>query len=719
MDLDTSGSAGVRALDHRDRRSDTVTRMGASRSRLCAHDAARLRCLAVRSALVCLAVALVPLTLIVAAASPATAATAVAANASHVPRCPPDCGAVAAGDPLLVPFMTPNPGVNWQAFPAADSEAYVDSLRRNAQRLAGGSTSINVAAAQWEWDDHSYHLQITLVSSTSLSRVRLQNPVADAADLCSSAGGAPTGSPTVITGIPDSASGTCAFRPGASVKNAIVETFTRANVAVLIEVSSHSKATIDPLIAVPPTHQQYASLPEEGVPVSTSGVDVEWIVFWLFLLAALAVAGFACARRRGNWRGPFAAIAEACMRRKLALGVSLLAVLGAMAFTMLDATIMRGFGEWWGVASFGDFWQNWSDAAYTTFAGGYGHLYVLDRTLETAPAFQVITAPIARLGFGLPFPYPSAVLYPTAFWVAGPLFLGGMALPICAADRWMSGMGVTDLGRRLIVFAAMGITLPPIALSGHPEGLIALGAMLYGLAAALDGRQRATGWWLGAALAFQPFAFLAIPIAFVLLGRRRWRGALLPMILVPLVFLIVPLIAEPAATVRQLLHQRVYDVFGYITPTWNLDPGVAAYIRATVALAAIPAAIVLARVLPRSRRGGAALILWTLALLFALRVLEPELFPYFLAPALAVFPVSAARLPWWRLAGACVLAVWLNYWLHVAVKAEWSLWLILISQLCLLGWLSYPGRGRSSEPERAQTEAARPSRTRGRVLASH
>ena len=104
-----------------------------------------------------------------------------------------------------------------------------------------------------------------------------------------------------------------------------------------------------------------------------------------------------------------------------------------MAFTMLDATIIRGFGEWFGVATFGDFWQNWADAAYTTFAGGYGHLYVLDHTLETAPALQVIMAPIARLAFGLPFPYPSAVLYPTAFWVAGPLFLGGMALPICAA----------------------------------------------------------------------------------------------------------------------------------------------------------------------------------------------------------------------------------------------------------------------------------------------
>ncbi len=72
----------------------------------------------------------------------------------------------------------------------------------------------------------------------------------------------------------------------------------------------------------------------------------------------------------------------------------------------------------------------------------------------------------------------------------------------------------------------------------------------------------------------------------------------------PLAFLIVPVVADPSATVPQLLHQKVYDVFGYISPTWNLDPGVAAYIRSAVALAAIPAAIVLARFLPRAAGRG-------------------------------------------------------------------------------------------------------------------
>lgn len=667
--------------------------MAAISSPSCAPRSVSARSAALLVAVMCLAGTLLPLVVITATSSPAAAATAA------VPTCPPDCGAVAAGDPLLVPFMTQNPGVDWQAFPASHSQPYVDSLRRNAARLGGNSVSTNVAAARWEWVTHQYSLLITLVSSTSLAKNRLQNPLADASDLCLSAGGEPTGAPSRIPGIPGSVTGSCAFRPDSPVKGAVVEAFVRGNVAALIEVTSPSIADIDPIIALPPAHQQYSSLPPEGVPISSGGIDLEWVLFWLCMLVVLAVAVVACARRRGSWRGPFVAIGEAFSRRKMALGVSVVAVVGAMAFTMFDSTIMRGFGEWWGVASYGDFWQNWADAAHMTFAGGYGHIYVLDRTLETAPALQVITAPIARLAFGLSFPYPSAVLYPTAFWVAGPLFLGGMALPICGADRWLSGMGVTDIRRRLTVLGIMAITLPPIPISGHPEDLIALGSMLYGIAAASDGRPRATGWWLGVALAFQPFAFLAIPIAFIFLTRRQWLTAIGPIVLVPLAFLVVPVIAEPRVTVDQLLHQKVYDVFGYIGPSWNLDPGVAAYIRSAVALAAIPAAIVLARFLPRSRRQGAALVIWTVAMLFALRVCEPELFAYFMAPTLALTPVCAARLPWWRLACVGAVAIWLTWWLHIAIQARWSLWLILVAQLCVLGWLAYPGRSSRSRDE--------------------
>ncbi|HEX3981585.1 MAG TPA: hypothetical protein VHW93_10180, partial [Acidimicrobiales bacterium] len=663
---------------------------------------------------ICLATTVLPV--LVLAWSPVTAAAAET-HPARVPQCPPDCGAVAAGDPLLVPFIVQNPGADWQAYPAAESQSYVDNLRRNLDRLSG-SHRANAAVARWRWVTGQYGLLIALVSSDSIPGVHLANPTGDAADLCSSAGGVPIGSPKPIPGAPRSAWGLCQLRPGSPNKLATVAAFVRGNVATLIQITSRSSQPISQRVAAQAAYLQYAALPAGGVPVSSNGLDWTWVLVWLLLLAAVVVVSVRSARRRGTWRGPFEAVTESARRRGVALGVSLVAVVGATAFTMFDSTVMRGFGEWWGVASFGDFWQNWADAAYTTFAGGYGHLYVLDRSLETPPALQVLTAPIARAAFGLHFPYPSAVLYPSAFWVAGPLFLSTMVLPICAADRWLSGMGVSDLRRRLLVLGVMGIALPPIALSGHPEGLIALGAMLYGIIAAFENRTWATGWWLGFALAFQPFAFLGVPIAFIFLKRRAWLTALVPMILVPLAFLAVPLATEPASTVRQLLHQQVYDVFGYISPTWNFSPGVAAYVRAGVALVAIPAAVILARFVPPSRRQGAAVVVWTLALLFSFRVFEPELFPYFMAPTLALFPIGASRLPWWRLVSVSVLAVWITYWLHVAIRAEWSLWLILVAQLCLLGGLSFPGRQLRPSTEPPPAASSPDERSGGRVLAS-
>ena len=630
------------------------------------------------------------------------------ASSAPVPRCPPDCGSVVAGDPLLVPYMAVNPGPGWLALPAADVQSYVAALKRNVGRGAGSKVLANVVAERWVWVTGGYSLLIVLVSSPSLVRApsgqsRPGTPGTSAPRRTAHRGAGWRRS----SAIPHSVSGLCALPTRSAAHGATVVAFNRGNVATLMEVTSKSNTPIDTRTAALAAQQQYLALPSAGVLVS-QGADLELDVFWLCLLVVVAFAIVASARRRHSWRGPLDAVREAFGRRKIALGVSLLAVIGAMAFAMLDSSVLHGSGQY--EASFDDLWRNWADGAYLTFGGGYGHIYVLDRTLETAPALQVAIAPIARLASGLSFPHPSVVLYPQAFWVAGPLFLGALALPLCAGDRWLQFMGVSDLRRRLPVLAVMAVTLPPIALFGHPEDMIALGAMLYGLTAAMEGRHRATGWWLGVALAFQFFAFLAIPIALVFLKRRQWGAAIVPMVAVPLSVLLVPLVSEPSATVRQLLHQRVYEDMGYISPTWHLDPGEGALIRVLVALVSIPVALVLARILPADRKAAAHLVIWVVAALFALRVFEPELVPYFLAPTLALLPISAAGAPRWRFFAACALAIWLNWWVHVAVDARWSLWLLLIGQLVVLAWLSFPeiSLGRAADQGGATAEPVAP-----------
>jgi hypothetical protein len=632
-------------------------------------------------------------------ATSAPAGASSAAKPAPAGTCPPDCGRVAAGDPLLVRFMT-NPGLGWEALPDTKVESYARDLKQSVDRLAKGTVS-NVAAAQWDGATGGYRLLIVLVSSSSLKKLHLSNPAGDAQDLCTSFRGYPVSKLVPVPGIPKALSGQCLFPGGSSANSAAhsatVIAFTRANVATLVEITSDTPRPIAPGTATSVAYLQYEFLPAAGVPVSSGGLDPGFLLVWLGILAALTFCVVACVRRRG-WRGPFEEVARAFRRRKLALGVSLAGAAGALAFAMLDASLLHGVGAWYNT-TFTDFWETWVSSADLTFNGGYGHIYILDRALETAPGVEVAFAPIARLALHLPFPLQGLVLYPKAFLIAAPLYLSAMALPICAADRLLSFMGVTDLRRRLIVLGTMAITLPTPAVGGHPEDLVALGAMLYGFVAALEQRHRAVGWWLGTALAFQFLAFLAVPIALVLLKRRQWLGAVVPMVLIPLSVMIVPLISAPTATVSQLVHQKVFDVLGNITPLWNLDPGVAASVRGIIALAAIPAAVVLARFLPEDRRAAANLIVWILALLFALRAFEPELPTYFLAPALALPAISASQRSWWRLASVSVLAIWLTWWLHDPVQARWSQWLFLLAQLAVLGWLAMPRRSPLSDEE--------------------
>jgi len=631
--------------------------------------------------------------------------SAVAAT-TGAPTCPPDCGAVAAGDPLLVPSVMVNPGPGWLALPSSSVEGYVGTLRKNLTRTDRGRLA-NVAAAKWTWLTGRFQLLVVLASSPSLGSLHLGRPAQNAADLCAAAHGRPSSQLVPVAGVPGSVSGLCRFAPGKAFEGATVTSFTRGDVAVLMEISAKGPQPIDARTAAIAAQQQFATLPAGGVLVSGDGADVPLLAVWFAVLGVAAVAVCLSVRRRGI-RAAAAAAAGAIGRRRWALGVALLGVVGTMAFSMLDSSLLHGTGQWY-EAGYNDFWRSWTTAAKLTYGGGYGHVYSLDSALETAPTWLVLIAPVARLASGLSFPDPSAVLYPSAFWVAGPLFLSALALPMCAADRCMASMGALDTRRRLAVLGTMAVTLPPIALFGHSEDLVALGAALYGLLAAREGRAAAAGWWLGVGLAFQFLSFLAVPMALVLLARSRWPGTVGRMVAVPAALLAVPVVAAPSVTLHQLVHQTVYEDLGYITPTWRLDPGVGGIVRALVAVAAVPAALVVAKILPRRGPGAVAVMVWTLGLLFALRVVEPELVPYFLAPALALLSLAAVRRSWWRLGATCAGAVWLTWWLHDPVEGRWWAWLVLVAQLGMLAAVAFPGR----VPAASEAQQAPPRRSAG------
>ena len=273
-----------------------------------------------------------------------------------VPHCPPDCGRVAAGDPLLVPYLTPNPGPGWSALPAAQVQPFVNTLKRNL----GGNKGVlfNAVAGRWEWITRQYQLLVVLVSSPSLADVHLQTLDENAQDLCDSAHGVPNGHLAPITGVPNSVFGLCAIKAGTATQGATVAAFNHGDVAVLIEITSTLKTPIDPRNTALVAQQQYLALPAGNVVVS-HGFDTALLIVWLLLVAVLVACLVACARRRESWRGPFDAVAEAFGYRKVALGVTVVAVVGAMAFAMLDSSLLHGYGQWYN-SSFDDMWRSWS-----------------------------------------------------------------------------------------------------------------------------------------------------------------------------------------------------------------------------------------------------------------------------------------------------------------------------------------------------------------------
>ena len=145
----------------------------------------------------------------------APAGASPAAKSAPAPTCPPDCGLVAAGDPLLVRFMT-NPGRGWDALPDTSVEAYTHQLKRLLSSGVAKGTLVNVAVAKWDGATGGYRLLIVLVSSPSLTKVHLQSPAQDAVDLCSSYGGLATRAAVPIPGVPNAVSRQCDFSGAAS-----------------------------------------------------------------------------------------------------------------------------------------------------------------------------------------------------------------------------------------------------------------------------------------------------------------------------------------------------------------------------------------------------------------------------------------------------------------------------------------------------------------------
>lgn len=376
----------------------------------------------------------------------------------------------------------------------------------------------------------------------------------------------------------------------------------------------------------------------------------------------------------------------ALRRRWLALAAGVLTIVGAMAWSFFEMPVVRGLSIWT-VGNPSDLWLSWRASGVLLAGGGYSQVFSFDSSLQTAPGWQVLVSPIADHTYQLPFPFPFPNPHPEAWWLVGPLFMLPIVLAFCAADRWMDRIGVIGIGRRLVAFGAMAFLLPPAVFWGHPEDIVCLGFALYALSAARDGRSKAAGWWLGAALGMQFLGLVFLPLCLVGFTARQWRAFLLRAFSIPLALLIVPLVGDPRTTLHALLRQHPSDQHGYITPAWNITPDA---LYGVWRLAPLLAAVGFAWWCARHRATSDAAILWGLAAILALRTLEPAFNPYYAVPAMVLFVLASTTLSMWRCVLTAVMGLWMTSWMNSPVRASWVHWGELLAQIAVMALIALP-----------------------------
>jgi len=365
--------------------------------------------------------------------------------------------------------------------------------------------------------------------------------------------------------------------------------------------------------------------------------------------------------------------AKTAIRRR---GAALVCGVVAMAVGTLAAFASPFSHSWQGLLvwppshlflPYNDLWQSWDSSTFVAH-GGYEHVFQSDFVLRTAPGWLLLTAPAARLESTLGLSTVRSL-----WWVVGPLYFSPLLVFFCAADRWMEGVA---LARRIVVLATAGLVLFPSTYQGHPEDVLAVGCALYALHDCRSGRLVAAGWWMGAALGFQLEAVLVLPLCLAIMNRKEWMTFAERAVIVPAALLVLPIAGGPRLALTRLLQLHYSVIPALASPLTHLLPGTFSAIWDLMILSgavAVGCWVTTWKAVPRDR------LLWALALVFSLRLLEPFFLDYYLTVALAVMVVATSFGAWWRQLVVSVDGVFLTWWLCFPMEGSWLHWLGVVA----------------------------------------
>jgi hypothetical protein len=340
-----------------------------------------------------------------------------------------------------------------------------------------------------------------------------------------------------------------------------------------------------------------------------------------------------------------------------------------------------------------DIWS-YLQLAHLADTGAYTAIYG-QTTLGTTPGIVAALAPVWWIthaaGMSISFIFP--LRHPTAWLVLGPYEVLLSAPALFAVDAVAICLGAST-ARRLLICAAEVFALYNVVLWGHPEDAVAVACLLYACLAAMQNRWSRFGWLIGAAVAFQPVALLALPPLLFAVRGRRWSGLLVRIAFPTALLLVLPLTMNWQVTVHALVSQATYPSLNRPTPWLRLAPslGHSGYLGVTAAIAtgdgpfrllAILSSVVLGFFFRRAARELGMLVAVVALALSLWCVFETVIAPYYVWPTIAVALIGVSTAGRLRTAAAVVFALVADFASNADLHAEWVWWVIL----CALGAL--------------------------------
>jgi hypothetical protein len=334
-------------------------------------------------------------------------------------------------------------------------------------------------------------------------------------------------------------------------------------------------------------------------------------------------------------------------------------------------------------------------------------LYTQPTGLIAFPGAAVILIPVVALmdAAGIPLqPQTPQQPYPESWLLAGPYQIAISALVLFAIDFLAERQSVPR-PRRALLAVASAVALWSVSVRwGHPEDAVAIGLLLYGIAALpypepWHGSYRwpaKAGWLAGAAIVVQPLVLLALPViavAVLSMGTPRQVAGFAVRAAVPsLVALGVVAAANWHATVTAVTSQPNFPAIDHPTPWTALAPhlsngdvaaGPGRVLAIVFACGCAAAFAYRRRLIGNSGTDLLTELLWWVATALAMRcVFESVMVAYYVWPTLAVALLAAAG-SWSRLVAASVVAAAVTFASQAPWRDPWGWWVLIVAGLAL------------------------------------